>query len=165
MQMGDKIVVMNDGVVEQSGTPQEIYDKPISMFVADFIGSPSMNFLPFEGAVAQGADTVMLGEHAVSTPRQLQAASGRLALGVRPEHIALDDQAPYRGRVTAVEYLGTTQIVTLDTPHGSVKARVAATDRARIDDQVGLALNPATLTLFQADSGRALHSELNAGVL
>jgi multiple sugar transport system ATP-binding protein len=165
MQMGDKIVVMNDGVVEQFGTPQEIYDKPISMFVADFIGSPSMNFLPFEGAVAQGADTVMLGEHAVSTPRQLQAASGRLALGVRPEHIALDDQAPYRGRVTAVEYLGTTQIVTLDTPHGSVKARVAATDRARIDDQVGLALNPATLTLFQADSGRALHSELNAGVL
>ncbi len=50
MQMGDKIVVMNHGVVEQFGTPQEIYDHPATMFVADFIGSPSMNFLRFEGS-------------------------------------------------------------------------------------------------------------------
>ncbi|MGE5766251.1 MAG: ABC transporter ATP-binding protein, partial [Bacteroidota bacterium] len=56
MQMGDKIVVMNNAVVEQFGTPQEIYDKPVTMFVADFIGSPSMNFLPFKGRLAPGAD-------------------------------------------------------------------------------------------------------------
>ena len=52
MQMGDKIVVMNNAVVEQFGTPQEIYDKPATMFVADFIGSPSMNFLKFSGKIA-----------------------------------------------------------------------------------------------------------------
>ena len=54
MQMGDKIVVMNNAVVEQFGTPQDIYDKPATLFVADFIGSPSMNFLNFEGHVEAG---------------------------------------------------------------------------------------------------------------
>jgi multiple sugar transport system ATP-binding protein len=54
MQMGDKIVVMNHGVVEQFGTPQEIYDRPATLFVADFIGSPPMNFLRFEGGFRRG---------------------------------------------------------------------------------------------------------------
>ncbi len=58
MQMGDKIVVMNHGVVEQFGRPQEIYDWPATMFVASFIGSPAMNFLPFEGVAAPGAASV-----------------------------------------------------------------------------------------------------------
>ncbi len=55
MQMGDKIVVMNHGVVEQFGVPQEIYDWPATKFVAKFIGSPAMNFLEFEGMVGRGA--------------------------------------------------------------------------------------------------------------
>ena len=55
MQMGDKIVVMNHGVIEQFGTPQDIYDKPATMFVADFIGSPSMNFLKTHAGLATGA--------------------------------------------------------------------------------------------------------------
>jgi multiple sugar transport system ATP-binding protein len=61
MQMGDKIVVMNHGVVEQFGTPQEIYDHPATMFVAEFIGSPSMNFLRFEGSVRSGDRSLRLG--------------------------------------------------------------------------------------------------------
>ncbi|NNG03595.1 MAG: ABC transporter ATP-binding protein, partial [Inquilinus sp.] len=101
MQMGDKIVVMNHGVVEQFGTPQDIYDKPATMFVADFIGSPSMNFLRFDGAVAPGARDVHLDGHAIAVPRQSEAAEGRLALGVRPEHVALADDGGYRGRILA----------------------------------------------------------------
>jgi multiple sugar transport system ATP-binding protein len=54
MQMGDKIVVMNHGVVEQFGTPQDIYDQPATLFVADFIGSPPMNFLRFDGMSRAG---------------------------------------------------------------------------------------------------------------
>ena len=61
MQMGDKIVVMNHGVVEQFGRPQQIYDWPATKFVAQFIGSPSMNFLEFEGMIGIGGNSVDLG--------------------------------------------------------------------------------------------------------
>src|SRR6266404_6800097 len=64
MSMADKIAVMNDGFVEQLGTPREIYDRPVSMFVADFIGSPPMNFVEFEAPLRRGATSVRLGEGA-----------------------------------------------------------------------------------------------------
>ena len=119
MQMGDKIVVMNHGVVEQFGTPQEIYDHPATMFVADFIGSPPMNFLAFEGEVRPGDRAVRLGGHDIGLPELHEGAdSRRLVLGVRPEHIALTDAGTYRGRVLAAEYLGTTQIVTIAPDQG-----------------------------------------------
>jgi multiple sugar transport system ATP-binding protein len=164
MQMGDKIVVMNHGVVEQFGTPQDIYDHPATLFVADFIGSPAMNFLRFEGRAAAGADSVMLGDTAVTLPNLQESASGQLVLGVRPEHVALSDSAPLRGRVEAVEYLGTTQIVTLSTAHGMVKARTPSTTPARTGDLVGLKLAAPRLSLFDATSGRALRTAANAGV-
>ncbi|MDP3263565.1 MAG: ABC transporter ATP-binding protein [Tabrizicola sp.] len=164
MQMGDKIVVMNHGVVEQFGTPQDIYDHPATLFVADFIGSPSMNFLAFEGHAAAGATSVSLGDTAMALPELQEAATGSLVLGVRPEHVALSDASPYRGRVIATEYLGTTQIVTLTTAHGQIKARTAASQIAHPGETVGLALNPRTLSLFDATTGRALRTAANAGV-
>ena len=165
MQMGDKIVVMNHGVVEQFGAPQDIYDKPASMFVADFIGSPSMNFLRFDGAVSPGAETVQLDGHAIPVPRQDAAAEGRLVLGVRPEHVALTDASAYRGQVLAAEYLGTTQIVTLETANGEVKARIGSGQPVRPGEQVGLRFNPRTLTVFDEPSGKALRSALNDGAV
>ncbi len=161
MQMGDKIVVMNHGVVEQFGTPQDIYDKPATMFVADFIGSPAMNFLNFEGAIEVDASSVSVGEHALAVPAAREGFSGKMVLGVRPEHIAFADDGGYRGRVVAAEYLGTTQIVTLETPHGDLKARIPSGQQAAIGEQVGLRFNAATLTLFDARSGRALQSALH----
>jgi multiple sugar transport system ATP-binding protein len=166
MQMGDKIVVMNHGVVEQFGTPQEIYDHPATMFVADFIGSPAMNFLPFEGTARPGEAAVRLGEVEVATPRIEQAPSGaRLVLGVRPEHVALSDDGSYRGQVEAAEYLGTTQIVTVSAQHGRLKARIPSGRVARVGEIVGLGFNPATVSLFDAATGRALRTSANAGVL
>ncbi len=165
MQMGDKIVVINHGVVEQFGTPQEIYDHPATMFVADFIGSPSMNFLHFEGSFRPGDRRVTLGGVEIGTPEIREEAGGRkLVLGVRPEHVALGDEAPYRGRVEAVEYLGTTQIVTLAAPHGRVKARTPSAQAARVGETVGLSFAQSTLTLFDAGTGRAFRTAANAGV-
>ncbi|MEO1492028.1 MAG: ABC transporter ATP-binding protein [Pseudomonadota bacterium] len=165
MQMGDKIVVMNHGVIEQFGTPLDIYDKPATMFVAEFIGSPSMNFLKFHGAVAPGTTTVDLHHQSLAVPAMQEAFEGDLVYGVRPEHIRLDDAAGYRGEVLATEYLGTTQIVTLETTNGEVKARIAASQPARMGETVGLSFNGATATLFDNQTGRALRSNLNAGVL
>ncbi|MEL7184713.1 MAG: ABC transporter ATP-binding protein, partial [Pseudomonadota bacterium] len=134
MQMGDKIVVMNHGVVEQFGVPQDIYDWPATKFVAEFIGSPPMNFLEFQGKVQPGTSAVTLGEASISVPQSRAAAEGALTLGVRPEHAALDDAAAYRGRVVATEYLGTTQIVTLDTAHGAMKVRAPSHQPAKLGE-------------------------------
>ena len=165
MQMGDKIVVMNNAVVEQFGSPQEIYDKPATMFVADFIGSPSMNFLPFQGKLSPGADRVTLGGETIAVPLLREGAEGKLVFGVRPEHIRLTDEGSYRAEVLATEYLGTTQIITLRAPDGVLKARISSDLPARVGETVGLGFNARTVTLFDAVSGRALRSELNEGVL
>jgi multiple sugar transport system ATP-binding protein len=164
MQMGDKIVVMNHGVVEQFGTPQAIYDHPATMFVAEFIGSPPMNFLRFDGTAAPGDAAVSLGAR-IALPALREGARGALALGVRPEHVSFADAGDYRGRVEAVEYLGTTQIVTLSTPHGPVKARTSSALRVNPGETPGLAFNPETLSLFDATSGRALRTAANESVL
>ena len=165
MQMGDKIVVMNNAVVEQFGTPQEVYDKPATMFVADFIGSPSMNFLRFEGPVSEGATSIEMDGHTHGIPRQIEGASGKLVFGVRPEHVLLSDKGQYRGEIIAVEYLGTTQIITLDTPNGVLKARIDSATPAKTGEKVGLSFEAAKISLFDESTGRALRSELNEGVL
>jgi len=164
MQMGDKIVVMNHGVVEQFGRPQDIYDWPATLFVANFIGSPPMNFLRFDGRMGNGAASVTLPGAVVAVPAMISGASGALVFGVRPEHVHLDDAAPFRGRVLATEYLGTTQIVTMDTACGAVKARVGSDVAVRVGDQTGLRFDERSVTVFDP-GGRALLSQGNQRVL
>jgi len=165
MQMGDKIVVMNHGVVEQFGVPQDIYDWPATMFVADFIGSPPMNFLHFNGMVGNGTKQIELSETDFAIPEMVGAAHGKLALGVRPEHITLSDNGSYKGRVLATEYLGTTQIITLETANGIIKARASAADHVSVGDQTGLSFDKRTISVFDAESGHAIPSIANQGVL
>lgn len=165
MQMGDKIVVMNHGVIEQYGKPQQIYDWPATKFVAKFIGSPPMSFLEFEGAIDEGGSAVTIGGSRIEVPRSREGRQGALTLGVRPEHVRLTDAAGLRGRVAAVEYLGTTQVVTVETAHGEIKARTASSHAIRTDASVGLEFDRRSLTLFDATSGRAVVSEANEGVL
>lgn len=165
MQMGDKIVVMNHGVIEQFGRPQDIYDKPATRFVAEFIGSPPMNFLKFHGSLEIDATSVTLHHQTMAVPALREPFDGDMIYGVRPEHVRLSDASSYRGEIIATEYLGTTQIVTLKTPNGDVKARIAAEQTARVGETVGLEFNGATVTLFGSQSGRAILSALNEGVL
>jgi multiple sugar transport system ATP-binding protein len=164
MAMADRVAVMNRGLVEQIGTPQEIYDRPASMFVADFIGSPPMSFLRFEGSVQRGDRAARINGAMVDIPEIHEAgASGRLALGVRPEHVTLRSDGALRGKVFGTEYLGTMQIVTLDTAHGTVKARAPSSIDVRTGDHVGLNLRSDRLVVFDVDSGRALRSALYEG--
>ncbi len=165
MQMGDKIVVMNHGVVEQFGKPQDIYDWPATKFVAEFIGSPAMNFLDFEGVVEPSSNSVNIDGHKVSLPRVLEGSKGALSLGVRPEHIHFSDRSDFRGEVVAVEYLGTTQIITLKTPNGTIKARIGSEQPVSVGQTIGLEFDARTLTLFETDNGRALRSDANEMVL
>jgi len=165
MQMGDRIAVMNHGVVEQIGAPQVLYDWPATMFVAGFIGSPPMNFLPGNAELAAGTDHIRIDGHAFRIPRTEESAHGALAVGVRPEHLHFTDDAGLRARVVATEYLGTTQIVALTTPLGDLKARVSSRVDIRVGEAVGVQLDERTLTVFDVASGRALVSAANRGVL
>ena len=164
MAMADKIAVMNHGVIEQFGPPQEIYDHPATMFVADFIGSPPMNFLTFRGALAPGQAAIRLGDAEVGVPALREArAEADLALGVRPEHVRLVDDGGVRGEVLASEYLGTTQIVTIRTAHGDLKARIASTNVVAPGETVGLGFEAARLSLFDRSDGGAVRSALYEG--
>lgn len=164
MAMADKIAVMNHGVIEQFGTPQEIYARPASVYVADFMGSPPMNFIRFRGSTRAGSETVRLGALDIPVPRVGEdRAEQDLVLGVRPEHIRLADAdtGSLRGVVYGVEYLGTTQIVTVDTAHGQLKARVGADRRISAGDTLGLSLAGPKLSLFDGATGRALRTALH----
>jgi multiple sugar transport system ATP-binding protein len=164
MAMADKIAVMNHGVIEQFGTPQEIYNRPATMYVANFIGSPPMNFMRFNGGVEKGARMVSVAGVPVGVPEvHADVAPGELALGVRPEHIRFSDSAPLRGAVYGSEYLGTNQIVAVETPTGLVRARLPADRNFHIGDTVGLELNTEKLALFDCRSGRAIPSSLYTG--
>ena len=124
-----------------------------------------MNFLEFNGTVSKDTDSVTLDGVTMPIPKIRHGASGDLTFGIRPEHISFNDSAGYRGRVIATEYLGTTQIVVLDTPNGVVKARIASSDTVTIGETIGLAFHPHTVSLFDAKSGKALLSEANERVL
>ncbi|QGZ34750.1 ABC transporter ATP-binding protein [Stappia indica] len=159
MAMADKIAVMNHGVIEQFGHPQEIYDRPATMFVADFIGSPPMNFLDVEDGQGTGAAEVRLCGAQVPVPElREQVAAGSLVLGMRPEHVCFDDASALRGEVIGAEYLGTTQIVTVTVGAARLKARIAADVVVREGESVGLTFDTARLSLFDRASGRALAS-------
>lgn len=164
MSMADYIAVMNNGEIEQMGPPQEIYDRPATMFVADFIGSPPMNLMPFHGALKKGVSKVLLDGVGVGVPALRESlAATDLALGVRPEHIKLSDKSKLRAKVFSSEYLGTTQIVTLETGHGNVRARISADLKVRTGETVGLEFIGERLSLFERSSGRAVHTALIDG--
>ena len=164
MALADKIAVMNRGVIEQLGTPREIYERPISLFVADFIGSPPMNFLDFHGGLRRGATAVGLGEGAVPVPEiHEDVEPGDLVLGVRPEDVRLREGGAVSGEIFGTEYLGTTQIVTLVTGHGTLRARLPAETPVRRGERVGLEFRKEKLSLFERSSGRAVRTALLEG--
>ena len=115
MTLGDRIVIMKDGVIQQIGTPQEVFDHPYNLFVAGFIGMPQMNFFDAELVEKDGAYSVKVGgiEVALSAEKQerlkaKQVKSQEITLGVRPEHITLlaDDQSGIHGTIEVAEMMG-----------------------------------------------------------
>jgi multiple sugar transport system ATP-binding protein len=160
MAMADTIAVMNRGLVEQLGAPLDVYERPASVFVADFIGSPAMNFLPFEAALNAGADTVRIGPATVRVPAlRADVAQSRLLCGVRPEHLHFDADSPLRAEVLGTEYLGTALIVTVATAGGAtLRAKVDVDSPAVRGDQVGLSFDAGAVSLFDEASGRALQT-------
>ncbi len=158
MTMADRIVVMHDGIVEQIGTPLELYDSPVNTFVAGFIGSPAMNFLA--GTLRNGGGTarVETAGRSISLPKPAAAQDGQeVVLGIRPEHLAVGNGGEgIAGRVTVVEPTGADTQIYVDTPAGPVTAVVA--ERHAFAPGAPIVLTPRhdAIHLFDARTGRHL---------
>jgi multiple sugar transport system ATP-binding protein len=164
MAMADRIAIMNGGLIEQIGTPQEIYDRPRTMFVADFIGAPPMSFLKLQTALRRGDRVIAIDGAAVEMPELFEdRPEGRFALGVRPENVSFSDHSKLRGQVIGTEYLGTTQIATVTTANGLLKARLPSDKPVQVGESVGLSLRADRLSLFDAVSGHVVASKLHVG--
>ncbi len=162
MSLADQIAIMNGGVVEQLDTPRNIYARPATTFVADFIGNPAMNLVSCFGDLRRGRPTLNLGDIQVGIPDPVDTVSERkLVLGVRPEDVRLSDAALLRGEVFGSEYMGSMQIVTLTTAHGRIRARLPASTKIGIGDQIGMSFASDKLSVFDAETGRAIRSKLH----
>ncbi len=134
MTLADRIVVMNGGIVEQVGAPLDLYRKPANLFVAGFIGSPTINLITGETAERAGAVTI----------------------GVRPEHLLVEAGGPWTGIVSHAEHLGADTVLYVDVPgRGLLTARTAADLPQQVGDAVSLNPRADRIYRFGAD-GRSL---------
>lgn len=160
MTLADKIVVLNGGRVEQVGSPRELYERPASRFVAGFLGSPRMNFLPAH-LQAPGKtsliDCPVLGKTSLPFDSSNLAAGTQLTLGIRPEQVSLKAADGTAGVVvTVVEYLGSETYVHLDTGQDEpLICRCEVNAGWQVGDRVELQLEIGNLHLFDVD-GTAL---------
>jgi len=154
MTMADKIVAMHDGIVEQVGTPLDLFDRPRNVFVAAFIGSPSMNLLPVK---VNGKGVVDNAGNHWAVPGVPATSGQALTLGVRPEHLRLDAEG-VEARVLVVESTGSETHLIVDA--GGTKLTCVLRERVgvRPGDQVRLGADSAHVHLFRADSGERLET-------
>jgi multiple sugar transport system ATP-binding protein len=167
MTMGTRIAVMTDGLLQQVGTPQSLYDTPVNRFVAGFIGSPAMNFVDMavrgagDGATLEGADFNL------PLPARLRGSVGptsgrRLVAGIRPEHLDIgaagEGAAVIQVKADVVEYLGNEELLHVTIGTKELVAVVGAEHRVRPGDIVDLVFPMDKLHLFDAETGAALAS-------
>jgi multiple sugar transport system ATP-binding protein len=164
MTMADRIFIMNQGLLQQSGTPLEVYTKPVNRFVAGFIGSPAMNFV--DAKVAQDAGQLFIdADHLrVRVPEPFRAAlqpyAGRaVVFGVRPEDITLHDPAAgeqghsITARADVVETLGSEIFAHLSCgPHAIVARMEVPETPLRVGDTVEVDLKMAKTHVFDAQT-------------
>lgn len=163
MTMGDRIVVMRDGVVQQVAAPQELYDSPCNMFVAGFIGSPQMNFID---GILKNSETVLVGKDAIGlqggrlkAPVEIEK---RVKLGVRPENIITEknrfikDEPVLKGKVNICELMGSEVILYVDYMNTELTVRAPSYNAPKADDEIEFQFEKEKLRLFDAQSGDAI---------
>jgi multiple sugar transport system ATP-binding protein len=156
MTMADKIVVMHDGIVEQIGAPLDLYDHPNNLFVAGFIGSPAMNFVP--GKIVAGAQPAFAAEKGGVLPVKSapQGSDGRPAVyGIRPEHIHLDPNG-IETEVVVVEPTGSETQVFVKFGGQELSCIFRERITAKPGETLRIMPDPALVHLFDAETGKRL---------
>lgn len=153
MTMADKIVVMRDGRIEQTGSPLELYDRPANSFVAGFIGSPSMNFVP--GVLEAGGNVRVNDAISLSAPETSHAAGTKVMAGIRPEDFIIDDRG-VPARVVLVEPTGAETQILINL--GGHSATITTRERVAVQSGSEIRVLPerTKMHLFDADTGKFL---------
>ena len=169
MTMGTRIAVMSDGLLQQVGTPQALYDKPINRFVAGFIGSPAMNFVDVTMDGAEGSP-MLKGEGGainIPLPPRLRESVGptkdrKLVAGFRPEHIEIGEAgqntATFRANADVVEYLGNEELLHVNAGGRDIVAIVDSEHRVKPGDVLDFHIPIDKLHLFDGEGGQSLTS-------
>jgi multiple sugar transport system ATP-binding protein len=158
MTMADVIVILRDGVIEQRGSPMEIYDRPANLFVAEFIGSPAMNMWKGEIVEAEGGRRVRVGGGALFPAPAVEAETlGRkVVLGLRPEHLRPTNGAGLSATINVVEPTGPETHIYAKLGDQEVCAITSERLPLRAGDTITLGFAPEHVRLFDADTGKAL---------
>ncbi|MEZ1436619.1 sn-glycerol-3-phosphate ABC transporter ATP-binding protein UgpC [Pseudomonas shirazica] len=175
MTLSDKVAVMKDGIIQQFGTPQQIYNDPSNQFVASFIGSPPMNFIPVRLTQQDGRLLAVLdsGQARCELPLGMAAdeMDGReVILGIRPEQIALgaaegNGLPGIRAEVQVTEPTGPDLLVFVTLNQTKICCRLAPDVACRVGDNLNLQFDPARVLLFDAASGERLHLATTAATM
>jgi sn-glycerol 3-phosphate transport system ATP-binding protein len=158
MTLADRMIVMNLGVAEQIGRPIDVYDDPATLFVAGFIGSPAMNFLPGKRA---GDRIDVGGGISIEIPPDLRQAAGEaVTVGVRPEHLKVGEgEGPvFRFRVDTIEALGADSLVHGVIGEGTLIARVDGHLTPEPGTPAVFSTRPGKLYFFDTASGKRLRA-------
>jgi multiple sugar transport system ATP-binding protein len=156
MTMGDRIVIMRDGKIQQVGAPLEVYDNPVNVFVAGFIGSPAMNFVT--GTASKMGDRVFLefsGNRLEIQPAGGFEDGGRIIAGFRPEAIELNPAANEHcvaAKISTIEHLGAETIIAFDIMGMTILGRFPRVERLTLGERMNIAIAPRRILLFDADS-------------
>ncbi|NSW76026.1 MAG: ABC transporter ATP-binding protein [Candidatus Atribacteria bacterium] len=158
MGMADKIVVMNEGVIQQIGSPREIYLWPENTFVAHFIGSPGMNFIPLSYVNRQTGFRLEDGQtfaHEGLGQMVEKAGVRNLILGIRPEFLSVSPEGEIRGTVISVEPLGYKNLCAVEITPGKI-VRVEDPEKRNFQGTVRLKVSWERACLFEVESGKRL---------
>jgi multiple sugar transport system ATP-binding protein len=166
MTLGDRVVVMKDGLVQQVGEPLDLYNRPANKFVAGFIGSPAMNFAKVTMIDGSGRLVAKNGGMEIEVPgphvdRLRQQVGQQMTLGIRPEdlHVATSADPPgltFNSKVEVVEQLGSEILLDVRVGEETMVAAVDPTIRAKVAETLQLAVNPERLHFFDAKTEAAV---------
>jgi multiple sugar transport system ATP-binding protein len=166
MTLGDKVAVMKDGIIQQFGTPRDIYNDPANLFVASFIGSPPMNFIPLRLQRKEGRLVAILdsGQAHCEVPLAMEAPGLEdrdVILGVRPEQLIVAKEPGstfpgVRAEVQVTEPTGPDTLVFVTLNDTKVCCRVAPDEAPRVGEALDIRFDPSKVLLFDAASGERL---------
>jgi multiple sugar transport system ATP-binding protein len=158
MTMGDRIVVMKDGFIQQIDTPQNLYNKPCNLFVAGFIGTPQMNFINGTVVKTDGGYAAEFAGRRITLPESkhgnLEACAGReVIFGIRPEDISAEDNGEaFEMKIDLVELMGSEMYLHCDLEENKITVRTPVLDGCRSDSTLSFSINANKLHIFDKDT-------------
>lgn len=161
MTLGDKIIIMHDGIIQQAGPPKEIFEKPANKFVAGFIGNPTMNFLPAEIVeehgvqYASGANFMIKLDQGMETGRKIDPGT-KIELGIRPEDISFDDSGDLNVSVIVSEYIGNQKNIIADLGGEKLTIVTGADTDVDVGGTYRIKVNASKLHLFDGESHHSI---------